>query len=54
MRDQATFQVSPESAPSRAENRVTQPRFWDALPARWTVTATTRSCAARFVRKRTT
>lgn len=35
MRDQATFQVSPESAPSRAENRVTQPRFWDALPARW-------------------
>ncbi|RAS23489.1 ferredoxin-NADP reductase [Paraburkholderia bryophila] len=35
MRDQATFQVSPESAPSRAENRVTQPCFWDALPARW-------------------
>ncbi|WP_105509042.1 hybrid-cluster NAD(P)-dependent oxidoreductase [Paraburkholderia sp. BL21I4N1] len=35
MRDQATFQVGPESVPSRAENRVTQPRFWDALPARW-------------------
>ncbi|ASL48373.1 3-ketosteroid-9-alpha-hydroxylase reductase subunit [Burkholderia sp. AD24] len=35
MRDQATFQVSPESAPSRADNRVTQPHFWDALPVRW-------------------
>nr|WKF61211.1 3-ketosteroid-9-alpha-monooxygenase, ferredoxin reductase component [Paraburkholderia busanensis] len=35
MRDQATFQPGAEPAPHRAENRVTQPRFWDALPARW-------------------
>ncbi|MGF6756274.1 2Fe-2S iron-sulfur cluster-binding protein [Paraburkholderia sp. GAS42] len=31
MRDPATFQLSPEAAP----NRVTQPRFWETLPARW-------------------
>ncbi|MFP3563361.1 FAD-binding oxidoreductase [Paraburkholderia sp. SIMBA_030] len=31
MRDQATFQLSPEPVP----NRVTQPRFWETLPARW-------------------
>ncbi|RDJ97519.1 hybrid-cluster NAD(P)-dependent oxidoreductase [Paraburkholderia lacunae] len=31
MRDQATFQLSPEPA----ANRVTQPRFWETLPARW-------------------
>ncbi|WP_345816524.1 hybrid-cluster NAD(P)-dependent oxidoreductase [Paraburkholderia sp. PREW-6R] len=31
MRDQATFQPNPAAALSR----VTQPRFWDALPARW-------------------
>jgi ferredoxin-NADP reductase len=31
MRDQAAFQPSPDAAPSR----VTQPRFWETLPARW-------------------
>ncbi|SEB16060.1 Ferredoxin-NADP reductase [Paraburkholderia sartisoli] len=31
MRDQAAFQPSPDAAP----NRVTQPRFWETLPARW-------------------
>ncbi|MDR6408993.1 hybrid-cluster NAD(P)-dependent oxidoreductase [Paraburkholderia terricola] len=31
MRDQATFQLRTEPAP----NRVTQPRFWETLPARW-------------------
>ncbi len=35
MRDQATFQSSAELAKSHAASRVTQPRFWDALPARW-------------------
>ena len=35
MRDQATFQLGTEPAPPRAESRVTQARFWDALPARW-------------------
>ena len=31
MRDQAAFQPSPDAA----SNRVTQPRFWETLPARW-------------------
>jgi ferredoxin-NADP reductase len=35
MRDQATFQLSPEPAPDHAASRVTQPRFWDTLPPRW-------------------
>jgi ferredoxin-NADP reductase len=35
MRDQATFQLSIEPAPQRAASRVTQPRFWETLPARW-------------------
>ncbi|SIT46407.1 Oxidoreductase FAD-binding domain protein [Paraburkholderia ribeironis] len=35
MRDQATFQLSTEPDPQRTASRVTQPRFWDALPARW-------------------
>ncbi|MFM0640278.1 hybrid-cluster NAD(P)-dependent oxidoreductase [Paraburkholderia metrosideri] len=41
MRDQAMFQLSPEPAPnpetsgSETSSRVTQPRFWEALPARW-------------------
>jgi ferredoxin-NADP reductase len=35
MRDQATFQLSTEPAPHRAASRVTQPRFWETLPARW-------------------
>jgi len=35
MRDQATFELSTEAAPPRAPSRVTQPRFWQTLPARW-------------------
>ncbi|MFM0248709.1 FAD-binding oxidoreductase [Paraburkholderia sediminicola] len=46
MRDQATFQLSPEPVPNHetsiretasrsALSRVTQPRFWETLPARW-------------------
>jgi ferredoxin-NADP reductase len=35
MRDQATFQLSTEPALPRAASRVTQPRFWETLPARW-------------------
>ncbi|CAB3789507.1 3-ketosteroid-9-alpha-monooxygenase, ferredoxin reductase component [Paraburkholderia ultramafica] len=35
MRDQATFQLGTEPAPQRAASRVTQPRFWETLPARW-------------------
>lgn len=35
MRDQATFQLSPEPASHSAASRVTQPRFWETLPARW-------------------
>ncbi|MFM0553409.1 hybrid-cluster NAD(P)-dependent oxidoreductase [Paraburkholderia sediminicola] len=35
MRDQATFQLSPEPAPDHAASRVTQPRFWETLPPRW-------------------
>ncbi|MEX3763969.1 FAD-binding oxidoreductase [Paraburkholderia phenoliruptrix] len=35
MRDQATFQPGGEPASNPATSRVTQPRFWDALPARW-------------------
>jgi len=41
MRDQATLQLSPEPAPNRetssgeTSSRVTQPRFWETLPARW-------------------
>ena len=46
MRDQATFQLSPEPVPNHetssretsgheASSRVTQPRFWETLPARW-------------------
>ncbi|TCK90751.1 ferredoxin-NADP reductase [Paraburkholderia sp. BL9I2N2] len=35
MRDQATFQLSPEPAPVHAASRVTQPRFWETLPPRW-------------------
>ncbi|MEC5409698.1 hybrid-cluster NAD(P)-dependent oxidoreductase [Paraburkholderia sp. MPAMCS5] len=35
MRDQATFQPGTEPASVHAVSRVTQPRFWDALPARW-------------------
>lgn len=35
MRDQATFQLGTEPPLSSAASRVTQPRFWEALPARW-------------------
>ncbi|WP_436657190.1 2Fe-2S iron-sulfur cluster-binding protein [Paraburkholderia xenovorans] len=35
MRDHATLQLSPEPAPDHAASRVTQPRFWETLPARW-------------------
>ncbi|MGF6261459.1 ferredoxin-NADP reductase [Paraburkholderia youngii] len=38
MRDQAMFQPDIEQTsqnPAGAASRVTQPRFWDALPARW-------------------
>lgn len=35
MRDQATFQLGTEPPLQRAASRVTQPRFWEALPARW-------------------
>ncbi|MGF6448023.1 2Fe-2S iron-sulfur cluster-binding protein [Paraburkholderia youngii] len=38
MRDQAMFQPDIEQTsenPAGAPSRVTQPRFWDALPARW-------------------
>ncbi|MFL9961814.1 hybrid-cluster NAD(P)-dependent oxidoreductase [Paraburkholderia sediminicola] len=35
MRDQATFQLSTEPVLPRAASRVTQPRFWETLPARW-------------------
>src|SRR3954447_4621696 len=39
MRDQATFELSTVpvtvSGPPRAPSRVTQPRFWQTLPARW-------------------
>ncbi|MGF6774168.1 ferredoxin-NADP reductase [Paraburkholderia sp. GAS199] len=35
MRDQATFQIGPEVESDRAASRVTRPRFWEALPARW-------------------
>ena len=35
MRDQATFQLSTGPAADYAASRVTQPRFWEALPARW-------------------
>jgi ferredoxin-NADP reductase len=35
MRDQATFQSGTEPPIPRAVSRVTQPRFWEALPARW-------------------
>jgi ferredoxin-NADP reductase len=38
MRDQAMFQPGIEQTsqnPAGAASRVTQPRFWDALPARW-------------------
>ncbi|MGF6374830.1 hypothetical protein OKW40_007646 [Paraburkholderia sp. RAU6.4a] len=38
MRDQAMFQPDIEQTsqiPADAPSRVTQPRFWDALPARW-------------------
>ncbi|PRY06671.1 ferredoxin-NADP reductase [Paraburkholderia sp. BL25I1N1] len=35
MRDQATFQLSPEPASDHAASRVTQPRFWETLPPRW-------------------
>ncbi|MFP3600305.1 2Fe-2S iron-sulfur cluster-binding protein [Paraburkholderia sp. SIMBA_053] len=35
MRDQATFQLGTEPASQYATSRVTQPRFWDTLPARW-------------------
>lgn len=35
MRDQATFQVTAEPAQGHTSSRVTQPRFWEALPARW-------------------
>lgn len=35
MRDQATFQLSTQPAADHAASRVTQPRFWEALPARW-------------------
>lgn len=39
MRDQATFELSTVpvtvSGPPRVPSRVTQPRFWQTLPARW-------------------
>ncbi|WP_434115886.1 2Fe-2S iron-sulfur cluster-binding protein [Paraburkholderia caffeinilytica] len=36
MRDQAMFRLSPEADPNlETSSRVTQPRFWEALPARW-------------------
>ncbi|NKJ47817.1 hybrid-cluster NAD(P)-dependent oxidoreductase [Burkholderia sp. SG-MS1] len=35
MRDQATFQPGTKPPIPRAASRVTQPRFWEALPARW-------------------
>ncbi|KAA1008158.1 2Fe-2S iron-sulfur cluster binding domain-containing protein [Paraburkholderia panacisoli] len=35
MRDQATFQLSTEPVLPRAASRVTQPSFWETLPARW-------------------
>ncbi|MFL9892099.1 FAD-binding oxidoreductase [Paraburkholderia sp. RL17-381-BIF-C] len=35
MRDQATFQLNTQPAADHAASRVTQPRFWEALPARW-------------------
>ncbi len=35
MRDQATLQLSPRPALDHAASRVTQPRFWETLPARW-------------------
>ncbi|MCC8400318.1 hybrid-cluster NAD(P)-dependent oxidoreductase [Paraburkholderia sp. MMS20-SJTN17] len=35
MRDQAMFQAGVEQHSSDAPSRVTQPSFWDALPARW-------------------
>jgi glycine betaine catabolism B len=35
MRDQATLHLSAEPASDHAASRVTQPRFWEALPARW-------------------
>lgn len=35
MRDQATLQRSPEPLSEHATSRVTQARFWEALPARW-------------------
>ncbi|WP_201703175.1 hybrid-cluster NAD(P)-dependent oxidoreductase [Paraburkholderia kirstenboschensis] len=35
MRDHATFQLGTEPASQFATSRVTQPRFWDTLPARW-------------------
>ncbi|CAB3735395.1 3-ketosteroid-9-alpha-monooxygenase, ferredoxin reductase component [Paraburkholderia rhynchosiae] len=35
MRDQATFQLGAEPVSEYATSRVTQPRFWDTLPARW-------------------
>jgi ferredoxin-NADP reductase len=35
MRDQATFELGTEAAAPRAPSRVTQPRFWQTLPARW-------------------
>ncbi|MGF7000755.1 FAD-binding oxidoreductase [Paraburkholderia sp. GAS32] len=41
MRDQATLQLRPEPAPNHeassreTSSRVTRPRFWETLPARW-------------------
>ncbi|WP_233805528.1 hybrid-cluster NAD(P)-dependent oxidoreductase [Paraburkholderia sp. HP33-1] len=35
MRDQAMFQPGIDQTLADASSRVTQPRFWDALPARW-------------------
>jgi ferredoxin-NADP reductase len=35
MRDQAMFQLTTEPVPQHAASRVTQPRFWEALPVRW-------------------
>lgn len=35
MRDQAMFQPGIDQNSGVEPSRVTQPRFWDALPARW-------------------
>jgi ferredoxin-NADP reductase len=35
MRDETTFQLTPGTDSNVALSRVTRPRFWEALPARW-------------------